>query len=277
MAEKYSLTRAVTEPEPELTVHDYTKMFVEFSAKYRNVFMVKIKDDVFIYRALGRAEYREILEDRRFSDLKKEELICTQCLLYPNPDTYNWDDKEAGIPTELMKAILTDSYLDSNDRRRMLHEYYRAEMFDIDNKITCLISEAFPNIDIEEIEAWDVEKTTKYLSRAEWIIQNLHHVNLEGGAPSDDYRRRNDMELEHRQQKGTKKPRQKQRKNTEKTIRGGERKDKLTPDKLREREEFFKKYPEFAEAAMRGPVDDISHMDDQETVDTTPPALRVGW
>lgn len=273
MANKYTLTKAVVEPEPELTVYDYTEMFVKFSEKYRNVFMVQIKDEVFIYRAIGRAEYREITESRKFSELKKEELICSQCLLYPDPDTYEWDDKEAGIPTELMKSILKDSYLDSVDHRRLLHEYYRAEMYDLDNQITCIINEAFPNIDIEEIEAWDIEKTTKYLSRAEWKLHNLHGLQFKEakGEYQNEHARNNDEKMGRQQ--GEPQKAVEEKKKDGKTIRGGDRKNKLTPEKLREREEFLKKFPEFAQ----GTIDDLNNMDQQETVDTTPPALRVGW
>lgn len=247
---KFKITKVAEEkPEPV----DYTALYIDFCSKYRNVFMVEIDGQVFIYRSLGRSEYREIMEDRRFHDIQKEELICSQCMLYPNPEEYDWEDKNAGVPTELMKAILTDSYLDSLDRREELHGYYRSEMFDLDNQITCIINEAFPNIDIEEIEKWDVEKTTKYLSRAEWKLSNIRGLQINGIEAQDDY-------VEDIPEKT-------------KTLRGGEKKNKLTPDKIREREEFLRKHPEFA----NGTVDDVAHMHEQETVDIVAPALRPGW
>ena len=250
---KFKLVKTVVEPPEKV---DYTSLYIDFCDKYRNVFIVEINKQVYIYRSLGRNEYKEILEDRRFDDITKEEIICTQCLLYPNPDEYDWDDKEAGIPTELMKAILTDSYLDDIGRRRSLHDFYRAEMYDLDNQITCIINEAFPNIDIEEIESWDVEKTTKYLSRAEWKLHNMR------GLP---------FKQAEGEYGGESKKTEKN--NAQKTLRGGERTNKLTPDKIREREEFLRKHPEFA----LGTVDDIQNMDKQETVDSIAPALRPGW
>lgn len=249
---KFRLIKTVAEPPEKV---DYTKLYIDFCEKYRNVFMVEINKQMYIYRSLGRSEYREILEDRRFDDITKEEIICTQCLLYPNPETYSWDDKEAGIPTELMKAILTDSYLDDTSRRRSLHDFYRAEMYDLDNQITCIINEAFPNIDIEEIEAWDVDKTTKYLSRAEWKLHNMRGLQFK--EPEGEFA-------------GEKKS---EEIDPGRTLRGGDKANKLSPDKIREREEFLRRHPEFAE----GLVDDVQNMDKQETVDLVAPALRPGW
>lgn len=251
---KFKLVKTIAEPPQKV---NYTELYVKFCEKHRNVFMVELNKQVYIYRSLGRSEYREILEDRRFDDIVKEELICSQCLLYPDPETYSWDDKEAGIPTELMKAILTDSYLDDIGRRHNLHDFYRAEMLDLDNQITCIISEAFPNIDIEEIESWDVEKTAKYLSRAEWKLHNMR------GLPFKPAEGKYYGEQEQLQGEPTE----------EKTLRGGDKKNKLSPDKIREREEFFRRHPEFAE----GQIDDVHNMDKQETVDIVAPALRPGW
>ena len=252
MDKKFRLVKTVAEPPKKV---DYTRLYIDFCEKYRNVFMVEINKQMYIYRSLGRSEYREILEARRFDDITKEEIICTQCLLYPDPETYSWDDKEAGIPTELMKAILTDSYLDDTSRRRSLHDFYRAEMYDLDNQITCIINEAFPNIDIEEIESWDVDKTTKYLSRAEWKLHNMRGLQFK--EPEGEFAGERRAESE----------------GTGKTLRGGDKTNKLSPDKIREREEFLRKHPEFAE----GLVDDVQNMDKQETVDLVAPALRPGW
>lgn len=252
-------------PEPV----DYTKLFVDFCQEYRNVFIQKICDEVYIYRALGRGEYREILDDKRFSNLKKEEIICNQCLLYPDPEKYDWSNKEAGKPTELMKAILTDSYLDTVERRQSLHDYYRSEMYNLDNQISCIIAEAFPKIDIEEIESWDVEKTTKYLSRAEWIIHNLRGVPIVEAQGAYDEQSTQAVEDLPRPEAKKEVPK---KDDSGKTIRGGERASKLTPEKIKEREEFLRKFPQFA----AGTVDDIDGMANQETVDAISPALRVG-
>ena len=120
MKNKIQIKQAVEEAKEPV---DITKLFIEFSQKYRNVFVTEIDGQTFIYRALGRAEFREILSDTRFNDYQKEELMCSQCMLYPDPDEYDWDDKEAGLPSQLKQEILKDSFLDDLARRRSLHDY----------------------------------------------------------------------------------------------------------------------------------------------------------
>ena len=57
--------------------------------------------------------------------------------------------------------------------------YYRQETNTINSNITCIINEAFPNFDIEEIENWDMDKTIKYFTRAEWKLINLRQIPID--------------------------------------------------------------------------------------------------
>lgn len=272
MNKSFKITKVVAEPKQ---VVDVTALYIDFSMKYRNVFITQIDEETFIFRALGRSEFRDILKDSRFDEYKKEDIMCAQCLLYPDPDTIDWDNVNAGLPTKLLKEILKKSYLDDLESRTILHSIYRSEMFDLDNQITCIINEAFPNFDIEEIEAWDVDKTTKYLSRAEWKLHNLRGIGFvepqgdfttisnEESSNGDNNQRHIEPDVDEKEQEKTK------------TIRGGSKKNKLTPEKMREREEFLKKFPEFAndDILMSGGIKGM----EQDSVDTTPPALRIGW
>ena len=164
---------------------DITDLYFQFKTKWRNVFIYRLGEQDFIYRALGRKEYKDICTDTRFNDIEKEDIICDQCLLYPQD--FDFENCDAGIPTELVKNILKNSYLDSVSSRTQVLDYYRADMYDLDNQITAVISEAFPNLDIEEIEQWDVEKTMKYMSRAEWVLHNLRGVPFASQSQGDFY------------------------------------------------------------------------------------------
>ena len=54
----------------------------------------------------------------------------------------------------------------------------------------------------------------------------------------------------------------------------GKKRSKLTLDKMKEREEFLKKFPEFAhDDVMEQGIDGLA----QDDVDDRPPALRPGW
>ena len=257
-----------------VVVDDIFGLIMEYKKTYRNVFAYQADSQVFVYRTLSRKEYKDVLGDQRFNDFEKEEIICDTCLLYPSPDSIDWDKMDAGIPTELMKQIRKNSYLDGKESRKNLLEFYRSEMYDLDNQIVCIINEAFPQFDIEEIEDWDVDKMMKYLTRAEWKLVNLRGLNYTDpqGAFYDDDEDATESEENFQAEEPVPQTEEIQV-DDKKTIRGGSRANKLTPEKMKEREEFLKKFPQFAnDDGMRG-IDGLA----QGGVDVTSPALRPGW
>lgn len=150
--------------------------FIEsIEEKYRDYFIDKVDNEVFIYTPIGRKDWIDICERTDLNQFKKEELICSLCTIYPK--NYDFTDCLAGIPTELSKLIIEHSYLTKDDMINMI-TFYRNEMNTINNNITCLINEAFPNYDIEEIENWGMDKTIKYFTRAEWKLTNLRGLPL---------------------------------------------------------------------------------------------------
>jgi len=270
----------ITEERTEDKINIF-EILTDLQERYRNVFVFQTEDMTFIYRALGRKEYKDILQDSRFNDFDKEEIICDTCLLYPDPETIDWDNMNAGIPTELMKEIRKNSYLDGLGSRKDLLDFYRAEMYDLDNQITCIINEAFPNYDIEEIEAWDVEKTMKYLTRAEWKLQNFHGLEFkEAQGQFFDEETKEEKPVVEEIQPDEEPPQKK------KTIRGGDKKDKLTPDKIKGNnigregtmslEELRQKFPEVDWGSQDLGLQGEKGLQ-QDEVDSTPPALRPGW
>lgn len=266
-----SIKKVVTErPEPI----DITSLFLRFSDEYRNVFILQLESNVMIYRSIGRKAYKDILLNKELTDLQKEEVICRECLLYPNPDTFDWENCDAGIPTQLRKAILKNSYLESIEDRELLKKYYRSEMYDLDNQITCMINEAFPNIDIEEIENWDVEKTMKYFTRAEWKLHNLRGISF----------------IDPEEQEISQPVQQKKTPASDKAHNGRSKKEKLTPENIGAEsgkkvkalkkdksgmtyEEFIAKFPEFANDSVMS--EGMNAFKNKEVSDL-PPALRVG-
>ena len=300
----------------KLDIPDYNALFLKFCQEYRNVFMFHSEDQFFIFRALGRGEYKEILKTPTLTDLDREEVICDTCVLYP--ENYDWESCEAGLPTIMSEEILKKSYLTDLDERANLHAFYRSEMYDLDNQITCIIHEAFPQYELEDIDKWDVEKTTKYLSRAEWILQNLRRADVsdimqgefsygnseqgdmgqeQGEAYEEPYADEDDFpeaptgkeqtELDRKLQEF--RERHKTDDGNQKTIRGGSRENKLTPDKMkqqREWAEFLRRHPDFAQQAAANGINDLTDsvmaggidgLSAQASVDSRPAALRTAY
>ena len=83
--------------------------------------------------------------------IEKEDEVCERTILWP--ENIDFDEVDAGVPTELYKQILTNSFLDSMDSVVSLIDVYREELETVDTQMSCIISEAFPNYDIEEIES----------------------------------------------------------------------------------------------------------------------------
>lgn len=167
----------------------------------------------------------------------------------------------AGMIDVLFEKIIDISYLDSEESRVGVIEYYRQEMYNLDNQITCIINEAFPQFDIEDIENWDVEKTAKYLSRAEWKLQNFRGFQFneeyfDYGQASSQVEQEEVQEQQVNTNEDANKP----------------TKEKLTPEKLRQLKAQFPEIDWENDAIMRGGVDAMA-----DSVDTMAPALRPGW
>lgn len=177
MSPPQAANQPAASPAPAQQLTDLTQIYMTLQQTHRNVYLQQIEDQIFMYRPLGRLEYKQLLNNEEFNNLQKEEIICQACTLWP--EDFDFENCEsAGTPTVLSREILKNSYLDSIETRVMVTRHYRQEMFDMDNQITCIINEAFPNFDIEEIEQWDIAKTAKYLSRAEWKLQNLRGLPM---------------------------------------------------------------------------------------------------
>jgi len=251
---------------------DITELLIKFKEKYRNVYMQTIDDQVYFYRSINRNEYRSLFENDKLSDLDKEDIVCNMCILYP--ENIDLENCEAGLPSKLYSLIIDNSFLSKDGRNRVM-DYYRADMGNVDAQITCIIHEAFQNIDIEEIESWDMEKTLKYVSRAEWILHNIRGVPID----NKDNNRALDSQPDVVVNKDPYKydlPKTEDTKETEEikqettTTHRNTKKTKLTEEKLRELEEKFPDIDWRHDSGNEG----IKAFESQETVSQESYALQ---
>ena len=248
----------------EINIEELVAKYVD---QYENIVASKIDNEFFLYRVLGRAEYKAIYEDDQFTQLEKENLVIQTCLVYP--ENYDLDECPAGIPTQLCKEILEASLIvDIETLTTILDNERLAFLSDENNILNCMILAAFPSLSLEEVENWPMEKAIKYYTRAEWILSNLQGIKIE---KYNAFLEKLRLEEEQKEQEELLKL---QEEKPQKTIRGGDKKNKLTPDKLKEREEFLKKFPEFAnDNVLANGIDGL----EQSDVDTMSPALRPGY
>lgn len=156
---------------------DFDLLVRNLSSQYENIFMTNIDDYIFIYKPLSRKDYKNIMQNINTDDIEKEDEVCKATILYP--ENIDWDEIDAGIPTTLFEEIMTNSFMNDKDPDSVanLIEAYREEMELLDTQMTCIISEAFPNYKLEEIEEWDMIKFCKMYSRAEWKLKNFRNMD----------------------------------------------------------------------------------------------------
>ena len=251
---------------------DLTRIFLRLKRDYKTLYTYQFEDEVFIYRPIGRKEYKDLFLNDKLDDASKEEVLCSLCVLYPSDyDFENCD--EAGLPTALASEIIKNSYLSEERRERVLN-YFRQDMYDLDNQMTCIILEAFPNLDMETVENWDIETTCKYYSRAEWTLHNLHGLQFKEkdpnanymGAPEEMRPKTQELDTEELKSSAAKSPIAHDGTPKQKTSN-----TKLTPEKLRE---LKTKYPNIDWEHDNG-RDGVEGLASQPPVDTTSPALMT--
>lgn len=158
------------------SVKNFDELIKDFLDEYKNIYFADINGMTFIYKPLGRKAYKEIMNNPNLTDLDREDLICMKTILYPLD--YNPDDYDAGIPSQLYEKILVDSFLSGTDDMVVLLEACREEVEQLDIQMSCIISEAFPAYDMDDIEEWDMIKFCRMFAKAEWKLKNMRNVTL---------------------------------------------------------------------------------------------------
>lgn len=161
------------------------KEFLKLKEQYWNLYYVEIEGEEFLFRELSRSEYKNGIRLYGEDVTSLEEYICGICVF--EPVDYDFEECIAGIPSSLSDFILHESGFTEDTGK--LNEYmnkYRNEMKTLDNQIACVIKEAFPDLNIEDIENLSMEKTVWYYSRAEYILNTLRGRDIEIGMTGNE-------------------------------------------------------------------------------------------
>lgn len=149
----------------------------ELYKEHWNLYSMEDKQGTFLFRELTRKEYREII-DIVPDELDREEYVCKICVI--DPPNFDYENSKGALVTNLSKRILIESGFSSINTGKInsLTEKYMEEMNSFQHQISCIISEAFPNLDLEEIESFNLEKTLWYYSRAKYKLEALRGIPL---------------------------------------------------------------------------------------------------
>lgn len=158
------------------TAIDFDMLIKDLLAEHGNIFFADIGEQIYIYKALGRKAYKGLVNNPNISPIELEDKICEEVILYP--EDFNADECDAGVPTELYEQILTNSFLSSTEDMINLLEACREEVDQLDIQMSCIISEAFPAYDMDEIEEWDMIKFCRMYAKAEWKLKNMRNSQL---------------------------------------------------------------------------------------------------
>lgn len=82
----------------------------EWKSRFGDIYLTEFEEEVFIWRALTRKEYKEIMKVERADNFYKEERICDKVVIYP--ESYNFMQMaqgKAGIPTLIAELVMEKS------------------------------------------------------------------------------------------------------------------------------------------------------------------------
>lgn len=155
---------------------DLDLLIEETFQKYSAVFFSEIEGQLYSYRPLGRKEYKDIVTNENLDEWDKQDAIVKAALIYPTD--FNLDDCPAGIPDKLCQDIIEKSCLDPESMLYLLH-MNRQEAEQLGSEMACIIAEAFPNYNLDEIESWNNFKFMKVYAQAEWVLKNIRGVQFQ--------------------------------------------------------------------------------------------------
>ena len=269
--------KIINDKKPEKKV-DLDALIEEAFQKYDAVFFSEIEDELFVYRPLGRKEYKDILTNQNLDDYEKQDAICKTVLVYPID--FDFDDCLAGIPNLLCEQIIEKSCLDPESMLYLLH-MNREESEQLGSEMACIIAEAFPSYTIDEIESWNNFKFIKLYTQAEWVLKNIRGVEFRmdvadyladvAGITNEELvnmglKEEPPAEVSYNQNTVQ------QQNNRE--IHGETPGKGMSAEQLAAYKEFVKQHPEFAEAMQYDAA--FTGMETQ-TMSTIAPANRPGW
>lgn len=251
------------------TENDFDLMIKQMFAEHGNICFGEYNDEIYIYKLLSRRAYKNLIANPNLTQIEKEDEVCKECILWPR--NFDPDECDAGLPTHLFEQIMTNSFLTGVDDMITLIEVSRDEADQLDSQMSCIISEAFPNYSMEEIEEWDMIKFCKMFTKAEWKLKSLRNLSFDTDMLDflKTINTENDSHINTTsQEEYAEIPKKQSNQNVSNKIKVGNR--EMTAEEFRQYQEFQRQFPDIdwgADAMYTGY--------ETQTISTVPTPLRI--
>jgi len=150
------------------------KKIEEWIQAYDEIYLVEGEEYALICRYLTIAEYNHISARWGTVPIFAEDEIFKLCVIYPKTDV---DVVNAGVVSTVANAIMARSGFGEDQTYITEQSAFEDEQMEsFQNQIPCIIAEAFPKFNIEEIESWSTPKLLRYLSKAKFVLSTYRDV-----------------------------------------------------------------------------------------------------
>ena len=102
---------------------DIIDLIEQLKEKHRTVYWIHIDGQIYIYKPLGRKDYKDISEDESITTMDKEDEVMKRTSLFPDPKTYDLDNMPAGSVNKLFTTIMENSFLADLESRTAIMSY----------------------------------------------------------------------------------------------------------------------------------------------------------
>lgn len=143
---------------------------LSWKKQYDNIYYLKTRSSIYIFRALSRGEYDILLKSSEIIQRDIGDLLLEWCLLYPGFDEKIFDDKLAGEVDILTGHIMRKSGFAEIDLFFEDIKKHRESLNNLENQIIILICKAFPHLTPSDISNLTYEQILRYLVISESIL-----------------------------------------------------------------------------------------------------------
>lgn len=182
--EDYSYQEVDPETISDEEIHDqltawrnqYFAIYLSYFPEYGSI----------VWRGLSPAEQRNTMHSFD-DDFDRAEYICRICTLDPVDVPYHHDYFPAGVPESLCAQILQESGFTADQTKfNQLTAQHDDEMAMFQHQVAPIICSAFPQYFLEDVEAWTMDRSMWYFSRALWVLKEIRGVELEYQTNDED-------------------------------------------------------------------------------------------